>query len=268
MNEESEQRTALFTAAIKRFDSLPSTNLEVARRASQGAAEGLCVVSAEQTQGRGRLGREWTSPKGAGLYFSILLRPTLPQRSWPLLTLMTAIAVQDALSKACDLQTDIKWPNDIIANDGKLCGILAETAETPNGLAVVIGVGINLTQKSFPSELAGVATSVEDATGVAPDLDIVLDHLVEGIAKQYETLQRPSGASELVKNWCARSSYCSGKRIRVTDGTNSFIGTTMGIEEDGALIVEVDNGERKVIRAGDISNVRPLENDSRKVASE
>jgi BirA family biotin operon repressor/biotin-[acetyl-CoA-carboxylase] ligase len=251
-----------FTPTIVRFDSLPSTNLQAARRASEGAQEGLCVVAAEQTQGRGRLGRQWTSPKGAGLYFSILFRPAFAESSWPLLTLMAAVAVQDALFESCDLRTDIKWPNDLIADEKKLCGILAETVDTPDGGAVVVGIGINLTQNSFPSELEAVATSVEAVTGWSPNIEMILECLIRALSVQYEKLQRPNGTSDLVNEWCARSSYCSGKRIRVAEGAESFLGTTRGIERDGALRVETENGQLKVIRAGDILRVRPSEYDS------
>src|SRR5258705_10410544 len=99
-----------FVPEILRFDSLPSTNLEAARRAIDGAAEGLCVVASEQTAGRGRLQRNWVSPKNAGLYFSIVLRPQFAPSTWPLLTLMAGVAVSDALREACALETDIKWP--------------------------------------------------------------------------------------------------------------------------------------------------------------
>ena len=142
-----------FVPEILRFDSLPSTNLEAARRAIDGAAEGLCIVAREQTAGRGRLQRQWISPMDSGLYFSIVFRPQFEQNDWSLLTLMAAVAVNDALREACSLETDIKWPNDILANDGKLCGILAETVETRLGRAVVAGVGINLTKHSFPEDL-------------------------------------------------------------------------------------------------------------------
>src|SRR2546428_4900805 len=118
---------------ILHFDSLDSTNLEAMRQAKSGAPEGLCVVAREQTAGRGRLDRSWHSPRDAGLYFSIVLRPALEMNLWPLLPLMAALAVSDALMKSCGLRTDIKWPNDILANDRKLCGILAETIETLNG---------------------------------------------------------------------------------------------------------------------------------------
>src|SRR6266446_6418486 len=114
-------------STILRLDSIDSTNLEAIRQARAGAPEGLCVVAREQTNGRGRLDRSWQSPRDAGLYFSIVLRPTLEVSDWPLITLMAALAACDALLRACSLRADIKWPNDLCVNERKLCGILAET---------------------------------------------------------------------------------------------------------------------------------------------
>jgi BirA family transcriptional regulator, biotin operon repressor / biotin---[acetyl-CoA-carboxylase] ligase len=245
-----------FTPQILRFESLPSTNLEAARRAVAGAAEGLCVLAAEQTAGRGRLQREWVSPKKAGLYFSIILRPGFEQNGWPLLTLMAAIAVHDALLDSCALKTDIKWPNDILVNEKKLCGILAETVETPLGRAVVVGIGINLTKNSFPSEFASIATSVEVAAGQKPALEVVLAALVGSLSSYYQTLQHPGGPEAITREWCKRSSYSEGKRIKVSYGNESFQGTTRGLECDGALRVETSQGQIKAVRAGDVTTVR------------
>ena len=128
----------LLRPTILRFDSIDSTNLEAMRRARAGAAEGLCIVARAQTSGRGRLDRSWQSPQDAGLYFSIVLRPQLEMDAWPLLTLMAALAVADALLKACGLRADIKWPNDLCVNDRKLCGILAEAVETESGPAAIL----------------------------------------------------------------------------------------------------------------------------------
>lgn len=245
-----------FTPQILRFDSLPSTNLEAARRAVEGAAEGVCVVAGEQTAGRGRLQREWASPKGAGLYFSIILRPQLEQKTWPLLTLMAAVSVHDALFDACALPTDIKWPNDILVNEKKLCGILAETVETPMGRAVVVGIGINLTKGSFPPELEMIATDVETAGNQRPELEVVLEALVRALASHYELLNQAAGPEEIISAWCARSSYGEGKLIRVSGSRDSLVGTTRGLERDGALRVETYTGEIKVVRAGDVTSVR------------
>ena len=245
-----------FTSHILRFESLPSTNLEAARRAAEGAPEGLCVLASEQTAGRGRLERQWVSPKGAGLYFSIVLRPQLELSDWPLLTLLTAVAVQNALFQACNLSTDIKWPNDLMVNNRKLCGILAETLETPLGRAVVVGIGINLNHDSVPSALEAVATSVETETGELPDREVVLQKLVPALISRYLKLQGPDGPAGVVREWCVQSSYCQGKRIQITTGTESFRGTTRGLESDGALRVETDEGETRIVRAGDVMGVR------------
>ena len=244
------------TPHILRFDSLPSTNVEAARRAVEGAPEGLCVVASEQTAGRGRLDRHWVSPKDAGLYCSFILRPQFDHSIWPLLTLMAAVAVHDALLDAYALETDIKWPNDILANDKKLCGILAETVETALGRAVVLGIGVNLKQTSFPAELDGVATSVEAAAGRSGDPQVVLAALVDSLADYYHMLQRSGGPEEIVREWSKRSSYAGGKRIRVANGDEIFEGTTRGLERDGALRIETDTGEIKTFRAGDVTNLR------------
>jgi BirA family biotin operon repressor/biotin-[acetyl-CoA-carboxylase] ligase len=247
----------MFNPQILHFDSLPSTNLEAAKLAAEGAPEGVCVVAGEQTAGRGRRQRQWVSPLDAGLYFSIVLRPQFDPSLWPLLTLMAAVAVHDALLAACSLQTDIKWPNDILVDDKKLCGILAETVDTPSGRSVVIGIGINLTQSAFPTELETIATSVEAATGANPALANILDALVRRLATHYDVLNKAGGDAEIIRAWCMRSSYCQGKVIRVTDGNETLVGTTRGLERDGALRVETDDGEIRVLRAGDVSGVRP-----------
>jgi BirA family biotin operon repressor/biotin-[acetyl-CoA-carboxylase] ligase len=235
---------------VLRFESLPSTNTELARLASEGAPEGVSVVAEEQTAGRGRLQRAWSSPKGAGLYFSILLRPTIPQNGWPLITFMAALAVGDALREACELETDIKWPNDILSGERKICGILAETIETPVGRAVILGIGINLTQNAFPPELANVATSVSEATGRAPDREQILAALLDALSRWYSQLNDPG---KIVDAWSNRSSYAIGKLVQVSNGDDIWQGTTCGVEPDGALRLRTSSGEIKLVRAGDVS---------------
>ncbi len=243
---------------ILRFDSLPSTNLEAAQRAIEGAAEGLCVVASEQTAGRGRLQRQWISPKGSGLYFSIVLRPRIHQSSWPLITLAAALAVHDALLETYLLKTDIKWPNDILSNNRKLCGILAETVDTTEGRALVLGIGVNLTSSAFPPKVHQIATSVQLETGKVPNLEIILRNLMIALQRRYEMLQSVCGGEEILREWSVRSSYASGKRIRVANGQEVLEGTTRGLESDGALRVETDEGEIRIVRAGDVTELRTL----------
>lgn len=242
---------------IIHFETLPSTNQEALKRALAGAPEGLCIVAAEQTAGRGRLQRNWVSPKNAGLYFSLLLRPPFGQNKWSLLTLMAAVAVHEALREACALQTDIKWPNDVLANEKKLCGILAETTETASGRAVVVGIGINLSRNSLPRELEASATSLEAVTGLTFESNLLLAALIPVLSRHYEKLKRTDGVETTVREWCARSSFSEGKLVQVTETNETFVGTTRGLERDGALRVETSTGEIRVVRAGDVTSVRP-----------
>ena len=247
---------SLLKPTILHFDSIDSTNLEATRQARAGAAEGWCIVAREQTMGRGRLDRSWESPKDAGLYFSIVLRPRLEMNVWPLLTLMAALAVCDALLKACSLRADIKWPNDLCVNDRKLCGILAEAVDTETGPAAIVGVGINLKADSLPATVSHLVTSVEAATGAQPDSTRVLNELLKAFGERYELLQSPQGAEHTIREWCANSSYSIGRQVRVALQNDTFEGTTRGLESDGALRVETASGEMRLVRAGDVMALR------------
>jgi BirA family transcriptional regulator, biotin operon repressor / biotin---[acetyl-CoA-carboxylase] ligase len=241
---------------VLRFDSIDSTNLEAMRQAKAGAAEGVCIVAREQTHGRGRLDRTWQSPKDAGLYFSIVLRPRLEVNAWPLITLMTALAVSDALMKACELRTDIKWPNDLCVNERKLCGILAETVETEVGPAAIVGIGINLKANRLPATVSDLATSAESVTGRQPNSESVLKELIKAIDERYALLQSPQGSEHTIREWCANSSYAVGRKVRVALGNDTFEGTTQGLEGDGALRVEVEGHKMRIVRAGDVTALR------------
>src|SRR5947207_2968369 len=219
---------------IVRFDSIDSTNLEAMRQAKAGAPEGLCIVAREQTRGRGRLDRSWESPRDAGLYASIILRPEFEMNAWPLITLMASLAVYDALMRACDLRADIKWPNDLCVNDRKLCGILAETVETDRGLAVIAGIGINLLADALAT-VSAEASSVESATGTRPDGERVLTELMSSISERYDLLKTAAGREHTIREWCLHSSYANGRRVKVALNSESFEGTTRGLEADGAL---------------------------------
>jgi BirA family transcriptional regulator, biotin operon repressor / biotin---[acetyl-CoA-carboxylase] ligase len=249
------------TPTVMRFDSLPSTNTEAARQAALGAPEGLCVLAREQTAGRGRRERTWASPKDAGLYLSVVLRPTVEARRWPLVTLAAALAVCDALRESCALEADIKWPNDLLAGGRKLCGILAETVEGARGRAVVLGLGVNLTRGALSPEILDTATSVEEQTGRAPDAESLLESLTRALARRYETLHLHRGAEEILSEWQRRSSYAHGRRVRVALAEETFEGTTRGLDPDGALLVETDAGTTRTVRAGDVTALRQVMSD-------
>jgi BirA family biotin operon repressor/biotin-[acetyl-CoA-carboxylase] ligase len=241
---------------ILRFDSVGSTNTEALNQAKQGANEGLCIVAKQQTQGRGRHGRTWLSEKDAGLYLSLVLRPRIENKFLPLITLMSAIAVYDALRKLYRLEPDIKWANDVHINGKKIGGILAEMGETKKGLAVIVGIGINLNSKNFSPELVEIATSIEEETNHLPNTEDLLQTLTHFLSEFYEQLKSDGGGEKIRREWTRRSTYAFGKQVRVKLSNETLTGTTCGIEESGALRVQTESGEIKIVQAGDVESLR------------
>ena len=237
------------------FDTLESTNTEALNQARRGADEGLCVTASQQTAGRGRHGRTWISEKDAGLYFSIVLRPKLETRYLPLITLMTGVAAHDTIAEF-DLAPDIKWVNDVLVDDKKIAGILAETTDTSTGLAVIAGIGINVRSNSIATDLEGIATSIEDASGHKMGTAEVAQKLTTQLAHWYDVLNAAGGAAEIIDAWRERSSYFSGKRVRVVLENETIFGVTDGLESEGGLRLLRDDGRLAVIHAGDVEQLR------------
>lgn len=241
---------------LQRFEEIGSTNDEASRQARLGATEGLCIVARRQTAGRGRHGRTWVSEKDAGLYFSIVLRPRFDGRYLSLITLAAGVAVYDTLKELC-ISPDIKWVNDVLVGDRKISGILAETVDTPGGLAVILGIGINLTSKNFPPEVAETATSIaeelrrNDITAIA-----VEEGLVKYLGYWYEMLKGESGPAEVIDNWRIRSTYFAGKQVRVTVSDTVIEGETDGLEPNGALRLITSDGSATIVQAGDVQRLR------------
>ncbi len=241
---------------VIKLKTTDSTNSEAASHARAGAAEGLCVIARHQSAGRGRQGRQWVSDRDSGLYFSVLLRPKIEPRFLPLITLMAGVAVFETL-KEFGMPPDIKWVNDLLVNDKKIAGILAETVDTPTGLAVVVGIGINLTSRNLPNELAETATSIEDATGRGVYADEAATVLTRHLSHFYSILQA-GGSAHIVKEWQLRSTYFRGKNVRVCVGNENIHGVTDGLEESGALRLTTSDGSIRVIQAGDVQLVRKV----------
>jgi len=243
---------------ILRFDSLESTNTGAANQARAGADEGLCVLARQQTAGRGRHGRTWISERDSGVYFSLILRPKLNAEYLPLITLMSGVAVYDALAEL-GLKPDIKWVNDILVHDKKICGILAETAETSKGLAVIVGIGINVSSSNFPEELGDIVTSIKTEIGRSVKLDEVVELLTRFITYFYDILRGENGPGEIRKEWQRRSSYFSGKSVRVVLENETVTGVTDGLEPSGALRVRTGDGTIMSVQAGDVERLRAID---------
>lgn len=243
---------------LLRYDTIGSTNDEVLRHAHMGAQEGLCVVANTQLAGKGREGRTWHSERDSGLFFSVLLRPTIEERYLPLLTLLTAVAVHDTVQTLCEKPADIKWPNDVLVNEKKISGILAERCETNSGPAVVVGIGINFKTDNLPEDVKKTATSIMDETGDEPDFDEVLRTLTHFLTSRYGRFNTISDVGPVLGDWSSRSSYFRGKEVMVRTRRGEFTGTTAGLDPYGSLMVKLDDGRHTTVTAGDVTAVRPL----------
>lgn len=244
------------------YETIDSTNSEALKQARSGADEGLCIVAREQTAGRGRHGRVWVSECDAGLFFSIILLPKIEPRFLPLITLACGVAVHGTLSEF-GLLPDIKWVNDILVNEKKISGILAETTETTKGLAVVVGIGINIRTSNFPPEISDTATSIEEASPQSnghsrpvPSPEQLSQVLSNYLVHFYDVLNGEHGPSEIIEEWRKRSTYFSGKQVRVTMENTTIEGITDGLQENGALRVRQTGGSIAIIQAGDVQRVR------------
>ena len=252
---ESASRRGAFGATVVYFFETPSTNDVALTLAEHGAPEGATALALAQTAGRGRHGRQWFSPPGAGLYTSIVCRtPAI----LPTLTLAGGIAVADGITRATGLPVAIKWPNDIVVHDHtapgrrrKLAGILAEGAAGPSGIQhVVLGCGINVRPADYPQTLAGRVTSIEHELGRGVDAGLVLAEMLAALNEQACALSDGRRA-EVLARWRSLSPSATGTRVEWSADGAAHRGTTAGIDDDGALLVRTASGVERII-AGEL----------------
>jgi len=237
---------------IYRFDKIDSTNSHLLKLGEEGFPEGTVVVSDEQTSGRGRLGRSWESEPQTNLLFSLLLRPHFLQRDEVfILTFAAAVSAARAIEKVAQVQPQLKWPNDVLLNDRKVCGILLESDFDLNGLNhVVLGIGVNVNQENFSPAISNRAISLRQFTGKTFDRDEILFSILSDFSSVYESLQRHDFYS-VMKKWRDRS-VMLGEKISVSVAGNTFNGICDGVTDDGALVLRTDDGLKR-FTAGDVS---------------
>src|SRR6202521_435926 len=247
---------SLFGKRIYHFFKTDSTNRVALELGHAGEPEGAVLLAEEQTAGRGRAGRVWYSERAAGIYVTLLLRPRLAPVQAPLLTMMAGLSAHAAIQAQTGLTLDLKWPNDLLINGKKVGGILTEMhAEPAQVRFVIVGIGLNVNQEKFPADLNGKSTSLRMETGRAQSrLEVLVQFLRQFEGDYHEMLRE--GAKSVVKRFEATSSYARGKRVRVTNGKESFTGVTAGLEEEGLLRVKRDTGETTTVIAGDITEIR------------
>jgi BirA family biotin operon repressor/biotin-[acetyl-CoA-carboxylase] ligase len=243
-------------SSVLYFPTIGSTNDVAMALAVQRDREGAVVIADEQTAGRGRRGRTWFSPPGSGLYVSIVLAPHRarvdPERATTLLTLTAGVALAESIQAATGLQVDIKWPNDLLVGRRKLCGILAEASGAGSSIeAVVLGYGINVGPMAYPPELGDRATSLETELGRGIDRASVCVETIAGLARRYDDLL--AGRFDAILDaWRARAPGSRGARVSWQSGSGSHTGVTAGIDDRGALLVQV-NGSVERIVAGELT---------------
>lgn len=241
---------------IIHYFRIDSTNDAALSLAVEGAAEGTVVVAEEQTAGRGRFGRKWFSEKSSGIYASVILRPKLSPADAPALTLMAGLAAHRALSAATGLEVDIRWPNDLLVNRKKVCGILTEmNAELGRLHHVVLGIGVNVNNTTMPSELGATATSLRIEGGRSYSRAQILVGLLKELERYYKLLKN-EGNAPIIRAWAKASTYAEGKSIRVRTSTEDFQAVTAGLDSNGMLRIRRGDGKEESLISGEILAVK------------
>ncbi len=235
------------------YEEIDSTNLEVIRRAKQGAPHGTLVAAGYQHLGRGRRGRSWESDAGEGLLFSLLLRPELSPEYVPGLTLVMALSAAQAAEVCCGAPMGIKWPNDLVADEKKFGGILTEMRGTEeDGHYIVIGVGINLNQESMTGELLQTAVSLRQTMGQLVKPGLLLSLILRNFEENYEIYLQNRNLGGLLEEYNRRL-VNRDRQVRVLDPQGEFEGIARGVNADGELLVELADGRIEKIYAGEVS---------------
>ena len=229
------------------FASIDSTMTEAARLAAQNAPHGTVVVSDEQTAGIGRLGRSWQSPVETGIYSTILLRLPVSPQNIPIASLLLGLGTADAITGSTDLICDLRWPNDVLIQERKAAGILAQFVDG----CILAGIGINVNQSSFPEGLRTPATSLFIESGRTQSRETILVQLLVAL-DHYCSILVEHGAAGILRAFTAASSYVIHRRVLIEE--NSMEGVTAGLDENGFLLVRLDNGRIQRITSG---GVRP-----------
>lgn len=238
---------------LRFYQRIDSTNLEAKRLADGGLPNGTVVVSDCQESGRGRLGRIWTSPAGCGLWMSMILKPSFAASQASMVTLVTAMAVMEAIEETAGVSVQIKWPNDLVVQGKKVCGILTEMSMEEGRISFIVpGIGINVNNDSFPEELGGKAVSLTMLTGKK----INRARLAGAVCRCFETYYEEflnCGNLAGMKDAYNERLVNRGKQVVISDGARSFTCISEGINEMGALLVQREDGTKEAISSGEVS---------------
>lgn len=235
------------------FKETDSTNMQAKSGGEKGDPHGTLFVAESQNAGRGRRGRSWESPAGESIYMSLLLRPELPPVKAPMLTLVMALAVARAIREQTGAEALIKWPNDIVVDGKKLCGILTEMSTEMTYINyVVIGVGINVNQNQFSEELKERATSLKLEEGRAFRRSAIIASVLEWFETYYEQFRKDGNLAGL-QNAYNELLVNRGRQVQILEPENHYEAYASGINDAGELVVTLEDGSVRNIFAGEVS---------------
>ncbi len=241
-------RGTVFDAHLHHFYKIGSTNTAAMSAAADGAAEGTVFLAEEQTAGRGRGANAWQSPRSTGIYCSVILRPLLPPSEVLVLSLAAGLAVQAAIQNVDSrVKPDLKWPNDLLIDGKKICGILTEmNAEATRVRYIVVGIGINVNQATFPKDLP--ATSLQLVTGSEWSRVELVGALLKSLDREYRHLtEDPEARADILRRFSENSSWVFGKKVRIDENGSAFEGVAEGLDERGFLQVRTAHGLQVVL---------------------
>ena len=242
-----------FGKRIHHFFKTDSTNAVAMTLGEQDEPHGTIVIAEEQTAGRGRAGHTWHSEKTNGIYMTVLLRPRISPQQAPLITMVAGLAVRDAIVEETGIVPDLRWPNDLLFGRKKFCGILTEmNAEQDQIHFVAVGIGINVNHERIPDELSGIATSLRIETKRSHSRVEIVARLLRHLDSYYNRFLT-DGPESIVARFSEVSSYACGKRVRIATATETYTGTTEGLEPGGLLRVRRDDGRILPVIAGTLS---------------
>jgi BirA family transcriptional regulator, biotin operon repressor / biotin---[acetyl-CoA-carboxylase] ligase len=238
---------------IYHFFKIDSTNSVAMTLGERDEPHGTVVFAEEQTAGRGRAGHTWHSEKSNGIYMTVLLRPQISPQQAPLITLVAGLAVREAIIEQTGLTPDLRWPNDLLFGRKKFCGILTEmNAEQDRIHFVVVGIGINVNHERIPDELSKIATSLRIETRHAQSRVEIVARLLRHLDSYYNRFLA-EGPEAIVARFSEVSSFARGKRVRIEAATETYTGTTEGLEPGGLLRVRRDDGRVLPVISGTLS---------------
>ena len=253
MTDLTEMNTAWAGNTVYSYDEIDSTNAEALRLAKEGEQHGTLVTAKKQYAGRGRRGRTWESEDADNIYMSLLLRPKFSAQKAPMLTLVMAYSVAKVLRERENLDVKIKWPNDLVIGKKKICGILTEMKMEEREIAsVIIGVGINVNVENFPKELRDKATSLKKEAGRQFCLTDLVANIMNSFEENYNQFSETEDLSFIQKEYNEMLVNC-GKQVRILEPNHEYDAFALGINEEGELLVEKENGEIAGIFSGEVS---------------